>query len=273
MIHKLASSLIMLKKEFQKNYDKDTTPDILPVSESESFPIKQKHLETLHNFAEKNPIYRTSYPDTIYNTRCIVYEGDINRYWFGSIGHKSSRAPFSPTWLMSGYVLALLAKKFGFASMVDIGSGDGRIAFCSGLLGMNSFSIEIDDVLADLQNNISDMADFNRYCFDATTFDYSSLGLQSPIMMMGGLAQMGGLDLAASIMEIAGSTIPGRMGWAFAGTHSPKYAPDPKNEAGWGTLIEKNNLAVLERLTLPTAWTLHEHDETPYIFTVNSNPN
>ncbi|MDH5697241.1 MAG: hypothetical protein OEY54_01775, partial [Nitrosopumilus sp.] len=57
-----------------------------------------------------------------------------------------------------------------------------------------------------------------------------------------------------------------KSGWVFAGTLSPKYAPDPKNEAGWGTLIEDNDLKPVQHISLPTAWTLHEPDETQYIF-------
>ena len=56
-------------------------------------------------------------------------------------------------------------------------------------------------------------------------------------------------------------------GWVFAGTLSKKYQPDPKNEAGWGTFIEKNNLKSTQTLSLPTVWTFHEPEETPYIFT------
>jgi len=62
------------------------------------------------------------------------------------------------------------------------------------------------------------------------------------------------------------SNLKQNSGWVFAGTLSQKYAPDPKNEAGWGTLIEENNLKSLRTIFLPTAWTLHESDETPYIF-------
>jgi len=59
------------------------------------------------------------------------------------------------------------------------------------------------------------------------------------------------------------------IGWVFAGTNSQKYAPDPKNKSGWGTLIEKNNLKFIQSISLPTAWTFHESDETPYIFTTS----
>ena len=56
---------------------------------------------------------------------CIVYEGDINKYWLNSIQHGSSKAPFSPTWIMSGYIGVMFAKQLGYSEIIDIGSGDG----------------------------------------------------------------------------------------------------------------------------------------------------
>ena len=52
---------------------------------------------------------------------------------------------------MSAYVGALYAKELGYSEIIDIGSGDGRIAFCGKVLDMESYSIEIDDMLVDLQ--------------------------------------------------------------------------------------------------------------------------
>jgi len=267
MIEELAKNLVTLKKEFAKNYDGESQiQEVIPVLKSELFPIEQEDLELLHQFATKNPIYYNSYEKTIGDTRCIVYEGDINKYWLNSIQHSSSHAPFSPTWIMSAYVGALLAKKLGYREIIDIGSGDGRIAFCAKILGLESHSIEIDDMLVDLQKLLT-ILDFHPYCSDATTFDYSSLNLRQPIFFIGGLAQMGGTALASGVLEKINSISNLKnIGWVFAGTLSQKYAPDPKNEAGWGTLIEKNNLKSIQTISLPTVWTFHEPDETPYVF-------
>ena len=126
--------LVNLKKEFAKNYSgKSQIQEAIPTSKSDLFPIPQQDLEMLHQFATKNPIYYNSYEETILDVPCIVYEGDINKYWLNSIKYDSSHAPFSPTWIMSAYVGALLAKDLGYSEIVDIGSGDGRIAFlCQG---------------------------------------------------------------------------------------------------------------------------------------------
>jgi len=268
MIEDLAKNLVNLKKEFAKIYDgKSQIQEVIPISKSDLFPIKQQDLELLHQFATKNPIYYNSYEKTVGQTSCIVYEGDINKYWLNSIQYDSSRAPFSPTWIMSAYVGVLLAKDLGYPEIIDIGSGDGRIAFCAKVLDLESYSIEIDDMLVDLQKLLT-ILDFHPHCSDAVTFDYSSLNLTHPIFFIGGLAQMGGTKLASGVLEKIDSisNLKKNTGWVFAGTYSQKYQPDPKNEAGWGTLIEKNNLKSVQTISLPTVWTFHEPEETPYIF-------
>ena len=270
MIESIAQNLIHLKKEFVSSYDgQSQIQEIIPKSKSELFPIAQKDLEMLHTFAKTNPIYYNYYEKSISGTACIVYEGDINKYWLNSIQHSSSNAPFSPTWIVSAYVGVLFAKKLGYSEIIDVGSGDGRIAFCAKVLDLESYSIEIDDELVQLQTDLSNVLDFNPFCSDASLFDYSSLNLTKPIFFIGGLAQMGGTSLASGVLGKITSlfNLKQNSGWAFAGTYSKKYVPDPKNKAGWGTFIEKNNLNYLQTVSLPTVWTLHESDDTPYIFT------
>ena len=269
MIKEIAKNLIRLKKEFVRVYDGNShIQEVIPVSKSDLFPIKEQDLELLHLFATKNPIYYNSYEESIGSTLCTVYEGDINRYWLNSIQHDSSRAPFSPTWIMSAYVCALLAKELGYREAVDIGSGDGRIAFCAKVIDMKSYSIEIDEMLFDLQKLLT-VVDFNPYCSNAITFDYSSLNLTRPVFFIGSLAQMGGTALASGVLEKINSIHAPKknIGCVFAGTLSQKYPADPKNKAGWGTLIERNNLKSLQMVSLPSAWTFHESQDTPYIFT------
>lgn len=268
MIEQLAKNLVSLKKEFAKTYDGNSQiQEVIPISTSKLFQIKQQDLELLHQFATKNSIYYNSYEKIICDTKCVVYEGDINKYWLNSVQHDSSNAPFSPTWILSAYVATLMAKELGYCEVIDIGSGDGRIAFCAKVLDMEACSMELDDTLVDLQNILATTLDFHPFCSDATTFDYESLSLTCPVFFIGGLAQMGGIALATGIIDkINSGDLWKNTGWVFAGTYSQKYATDPKNEAGWGTLIEKNNLQKLQTISLPTVWTFHETDETPYIF-------
>ena len=268
MIEDAATNLVNLKKEFTKIYDgKSQIQEIIPVSESKLFPIPQGDLELLHQFATKNTIYYNSYNQTILDIPCVVYEGDINKYWLNSINYSSSHAPFSPTWIMSAYVGSLVAKDLGYGEIVDIGSGDGRIAFCAKILDLESYSIEIDDTLVELQHHLSTTLDFHPHCSDATTFDYSSLNLTNPVFFIGGLAQMGGTQLASGVLEkISSIATIKNPGWVFAGTSSPKYPTDPKGESGWGNLLFTNNLKSVKTIVLPTVWTFHEPDDTPYVF-------
>jgi hypothetical protein len=269
MIEKLVENLVNLKKQFVTNYNGTSQiQELIPTSNSESFPINESKLNLLHEFATKNPIYYNSFEKIIDNISCIVYEGDINKYWLNSIQHDSSHAPFSPTWIMSGYILSLFAKENGYSQIIDIGSGDGRIAYAGKVLGMESYSVEIDNMLVDLQKSLSTNVNFNPNCFDAIQFDYSSLNLTKPLFFIGGLAQMGGLDLATGVINKikSNSHLWNDSGWSFAGTLSKKYPTDPKNMAGWGSFIENNSLQLIENISLPTAWSFHESDETQYVF-------
>ena len=268
MIKDIAKNLVSLKKEFAKTYDgKSQIQEIIPSTKSKLFPIDD--LESLHSFAKNNPIYYNSYEKIISDVSCIVYEGDINKYWLNSIQHGSSRAPFSPTWILSAYLCSLYVKSLGYKQVIDIGSGDGRIAYCAKILGLDSHSIEIDEMLVDLQNSISKSlgVNFNPKCFDAITFDYSALDLNNPSFFIGGLAQMGGVALATGILDnIQSNSIIEKTGMVFAGTVSQKYTIDPMSNAGWGTLIDKFSLDAIDTIILPAVWTFKESDDVHYIF-------
>lgn len=276
MIEEIIENLCHLKQDFVKLYEGNShIQEILPISTSDSFPLEEKDLEMLHNFAKKNPIYYNSYEQEIGKTPCIVYEGDINEYWLNSISHGASYQPFYPTWIITAYLISLVAKNLDFKEVLDIGSGDGRIAYCAKLLGLETCSIEVDESLVNLQKliTLSTKIDFNPNCADAVEFDYSSLELKHPVFFIGGLAQMGGDILANSIIEKL-NTLPKvkkNTGLTFAGTYSKKYFPgtlsDNISEGGWKSVIDKNNLEVIKTVTLPTVWTFDQPIDTPYIFT------
>ncbi len=272
MLDALVKNLVLVKQDFAKNYTGSAhIQEVIPVSVSEQFSIDTHHLEMLHDFARKNPIYFNSFEQKIAGIPCTVYEGDINEYWLNSIKHGSSCQPFYPTWIMSAYVMASIAKKLGYKELVDIGSGDGRIAFCGKFLGLVSHSIEIDDVLVELQETISKSTNqnFNPKCEDALEFDYSQLQLIHPLFFIGGLAQMGGDILATTIIDKinAISNLSHNTGLVFAGTHSKKQLSSNLDNGGWGSLIEKYNLNIVDTVSLPTVWTFDQTIETPYIYT------
>ena len=272
MFDTMVQNLIKIKRDFAKNYSGSAhIQEVIPSHISDDFPIDKNHLKQLHNFAEKNPIYFNSFEDNIMGIPCMVYEGDINDYWLNSIKHGSSCQPFYPTWIMSAYVMALIAKKMNFSELVDIGSGDGRIAFCGKILDFTSYSIEIDDTLVELQNVISTQTNqnFNPKCEDALEFDYSKLNLKNPAFFIGGLPQMGGEFLATSIIEKINNKInlKKNTGIIFAGTNTKRQLSGNLSDGGWSSLIQTHRLDVIDTISLPTVWTFDQLVETPYIFT------
>ncbi len=272
MFNELVKNLVLVKQDFAKNYTGNAhIQEVIPITVSKQFPIDVSDLKLLHDFAQKNPIYFNSFEQKIAGIQCTVYEGDINEYWLNSIKHGSSCQPFYPTWIMSAYVMSLIAKKLGYKELVDIGSGDGRIAFCGKILELVSYSIEIDDVLVELQETIikSTNQNFNPKCEDAIEFDYSKLQLTHPLFFIGGLAQMGGDILATNIIDKI-NAIPNlshNTGLVFAGTYSKKQLSSNLTNGGWGSIIEKFNLNVVDTVLLPTIWTFDQTIETPYIYT------
>ena len=272
MFDELVTNLVKIKQKFAKTYSGNAhIQEIIPSQTSKEFPIDENHLKQLHIFAEKNPIYLNSFEENISGISCIVYEGDINEYWLNSIKHGSSCQPFYPTWIMSAYVMSLVAKKLGYLELVDIGSGDGRIAYCGKILDFNSHSIEIDDVLVELQNTICSQTNqnFDPNCEDALEFEYSKLNLQNPVFFIGGLAQMGGDILATSIIKKINSitNLKNNTGIVFTGSNTKRQLSGNLSEGGWSSLIEENQLSVIETVSLPTVWTFDQNVETPYIFT------
>ncbi len=272
MLDELIQNLIKIKQDFAKNYSGSAhIQEVIPSQVSKEFSMDENHLKQLHEFAGKNPIYLNSFEQNILGIPCIVYEGDINDYWLNSIKHGSSCQPFYPTWIMSAYVMTSIAKKLGFLELVDIGSGDGRIAFCGKILEFTSHSIEIDDVLVELQNTIGNKTNqnFNPKCEDALEFDYSKLNLQRPVFFIGGLPQMGGDILATSIIQKINSIVnlKTNTGLVFAGTNTKRQLSGNLSDGGWSALIEEHRLDVIDTVSLPTVWTFDQLVETPYIFT------
>ncbi len=278
MIDQVVKNLVKLKQEFTRVYDGNShIQEVIPLEKSDNFPLSEDHLEMLHNFAEKNPIYYNSFDLDIDKISCKVYEGDINEYWLNSISNGASYQPFYPTWILTAYLISSMAKNLQFKEVIDIGSGDGRIAYCAKILGLETYSIEVDESLVNLQKLISSSTkiDFNPECADAVEFDYSDLKLKAPVFFIGGLAQMGGDVLAKNIIEKLNtiSNLKNNFGMTFAGTYSKKYFPgtlsEDMSEGGWKAIIEENNLKIIKTIILPTVWTFDQPIDTPYIFTQN----
>ena len=270
MIENISKNLIALKQEFRRVYcGTSHVQEIMPLDESDDFPIPQDDFDSLHTFLQNNSIYYDKFETKINNVNCMVYEGDINKYWLNSIGHESSTQPFSPTWMLTAYIITSMAKMLGYEEVLDIGSGDGRIAFCGKVLGLNVYGIEIDDMLVDLQNNISEkiMIDFNPICSDAVKFDYNALELSQPAFFIGGLPQMGGDVLASKIISNLNDNLKQKSCMVLTGSYSEKYSFNDTRDGGWKKLIDECNLEIIQSNSLPTAWSFNQTTETPYIFT------
>ncbi len=272
MFDEIIKNLVLVKQDFAKNYSGNShIQEIIPTSKSDKFPIEEEHLELLHRFTKKNPIYFNSYEEKILDVDCTVYEGDINDYWLNSIKHGTSCQPFYPTWVISAYLMTLIAKKLGYEELIDVGSGDGRIAFCGKFLGLTSHSIEIDDGLVELQKLICNetLQNFDPICDDALEFDYAKFQLRHPVFFIGGLPQMGGDMLATSIIDKINSIkeLKNSTGIVFAGTHSKRQLSGNLSDGGWSSLIQQHNLEVIQTVSLPTIWTFDQSTETPYIYT------
>ncbi len=269
MIEEISENLIKLKQEFRHTYSGTShIQEIIPLSKSDNFPIDQNELDALHLFVRNNPIYYNSYEEKINQTECMVYEGDINKFWLNSISHGSSYQPFSPTWMLTAYIITSIAKTLNYKEVLDIGSGDGRIAYCAKILGLNAHGIEIDDMLVELQESICETTkvDFNPVCTDAVKFDYHGLNLEKPAFFIGGLAQMGGEMLATSILTHFDSKLKQKTCMVLTGSYSEKYSLNDRKDGGWSSLIEKNNLKVIQTAVLPTVWSFNETVDTPYTF-------
>ncbi|MEK9681933.1 MAG: hypothetical protein VW081_03510 [Nitrosopumilus sp.] len=272
MFDEIIQNFVSIKQDFAKNYSGNAhIQEVIPALNSEKFPFDQEHLNSIHEFAKKNPIYYNSYDEKILETDCVVYEGDINDHWLNSIKHGSSCQPFYPTWMVSAYLMVSIAKNLGYTELIDIGSGDGRIAFCGKISGFTTHSIEIDDGLVELQKLICSNTEqnFDPHCEDALEFDYSKFQLTNPVFFIGGLPQMGGDVLATSIIDKINciDQLKNSTGIVFAGTHTKRQLSGNLSNGGWSSLIKEHNLQVSETVSLPTVWTFDQTTETPYIYT------
>jgi SAM-dependent methyltransferase len=266
----LARSIVQLKNEFVKNRNRiGLLSEILPAGTS-AFGIKSSQLEYLHGFARANPMYFKSYSSRISDVDCVVYEGDINSYWLGSKKHDTSYQPFYPTWILSAFALASVARSLGFEQVVDIGSGDGRIAYCASLLGMEAFGIEIDEDLVGVQNQISSQTgiEYDAIRADATRFDYRSLPLSRPLFFISGLPEMGEMMANSVISQVRSiENISNFAGFNLMGSHTMKPMSRDHTGAGWGGTIASFGLEVSYTVTLPTFWTSDHDLDTPYVYT------
>ena len=265
-----SENLSKLKYEFLKIYKGNShTTEILPNSPNEFIQIDNKHLTSLHRFLEVNPIYLNKISKNILENKYTIFEGDLNNYWIDSIKHDASYAPFYPTWMLSAWSLACNAENLGFEQIIDIGSGDGRIAYCGKILGLNSISIEIDENLVNMQEAmaVKTEVNFNPICSDATIYDFEKIPSKKSIFFIGGVPEIGEILAESIIKNSLENTRLSNSSFVLTGSHSHrKFSRDVTN-FGWGASIKKFQLSVISSISLPTYWTMDQKFETPYLFT------
>jgi hypothetical protein len=268
----LPQAVSLLKRQFVSDYKskRSILSEVIPLYCSKSLPVGNDILRSLHNFVLANSIYVNSYDAEISEISCRVYEGDINNYWLSSKKYDTSYQPFYPTWMLSAFTLAFEAKSIGFNELVDIGSGDGRIAYCASVLGMDSYGIEIDDDLVSLQEEILSSTGISYHAIraDATRFDYSSLNLSKPIFFISGLPEMGEM-LANSVIQqvLSVDKIKHSAGFNFMGSHVMKPLTRDRSNWGWGSVIASFGLELVGTISLPTLWTTDQLLDTAYVYT------
>tara|TARA_Y100000590_G_scaffold113740_1_gene129610 strand:+ start:499 stop:1317 length:819 start_codon:yes stop_codon:yes gene_type:complete len=265
-----SKNVCRLKYEFVKTYTGNShTTEILPNLPTDSFFINKKQLSLLHKFLDVNPIYFNQISQKISDIEYTISEGDLNNYWIDSIKHDASYAPFYPTWMLSAWGLAITAKNLGFEKIIDIGSGDGRIAYCGKVSGLDALSIEIDENLVDLQETLSEKTDvnFNPTCSDATVYNFENDVSKKTIFVIGGVPEIGEV-LANSVIENV-LNIPklSNSSFVLTGSHSHREFSRDTTYSGWGQTIKKFQLKAISTISLPTYWTMDQKFETPYVFT------
>ncbi len=271
MFNRMVRNLAEIRKEFFRLYKPNNIiTEILPNETSSIFPIDQKTILKLHEFANCNSIYFKKLNIQINNLDYTSYEGDVNEYYLSAKKYDTNYQPFYPTWILSAFLLALKSKEFEFKEIIDIGAGDGRLPYCGALLQLRSIGIELDTNLTDLQKAIAKKTkiDFEILNTDAAEFDFSALSLTKPIFFVSGLPEMGEMLLENLIEKTKQSNFDS-IGIVLLGNTVKRRFMSESTEYGWGKLLEKYNLKVVDEFDLPTHWTNDTTTLTKYLITQN----
>jgi hypothetical protein len=267
----LVKNLVNLKNEYLEEFHSyNPIREFVPVPNKQNM-IDKSHLEKLHAFFKHNSIYYKEQAVTLSDIPCTSYEGDVNQFWLSSKKYDTNYQPFLPTWGLSALVMCLVVKNLGFQSILDMGSGDGRLLYCGSILGLDSAGVEIDKDLCELQNEISTCSNvkYNVIQGDSNSIDYSQFNLENTMIFISALPELGEMIAYGVLNQL--KMYRGKLhnvGITLMGSHTyRKYSRD-KSMFGWGKFIADSELKILASLSLPSSWTLDEKKETPYIFTL-----
>ena len=264
-------NLVDLKNEYLEEFHSyNPIREFVPVPNKQNM-IDKSHLEKLHTFFKHNSIYYKEQAITLADIPCTSYEGDVNQFWLSSKKYDTNYQPFLPTWGLSALVMCLVVKNLGFQSILDMGSGDGRLLYCGSILGLDSAGVEIDKDLCELQNEISTSSNvkYNVIHGDSNSINYSQFNLENTMIFISALPELGEMIAYGVLNQL--KMYRGKLhnvGITLMGSHTyRKYSRD-KSMYGWGKFIADFELKVLASLSLPSSWTLDEKKETPYMFTL-----
>ena len=267
----LVKNLVNLKNEYlEKFHSYNPIREFVPVPNKQNMTDKS-HLAKLHTFFKHNSIYYKEQAVTLSDIPCTSYEGDVNQFWLSSKKYDTNYQPFLPTWGLSALVMCLVVKNLGFQSILDMGSGDGRLLYCASILGLDSAGVEIDKDLCELQNEISTCSNvkYNVIHGDSNSIDYSQFNLENTMIFISALPELGEMIAYGVLNQL--KMYRGKLhnvGITLMGSHTyRKYSRD-KSMYGWGKFIADSELKILASVSLPSSWTLDEKKETPYIFTL-----
>jgi hypothetical protein len=271
MFEKILNNFLETKRDYIQNFKPtNIIAEILPTEVSDFFPFDKQILGKLHQFISHNPIYFKKTNILINNQNFISYEGDVNEFYLSSKKYYTNYQPFYPTWMLSAFLLCQKSKELGFIELIDIGAGDGRIPYCGSLLDLRSIGIELDTNLTELQEDLCKKTNVNFEIVndDASSFNFAKLDLVKPIFFVSGLPEMGEMFVDNVIQTTIQNTFES-FGIVFLGsTFRRKFSSDV-SYYGWGDIIKKNDLKILDELNLPTHWTNDNNSETKYLITKN----
>ena len=101
---------------------------------------------------------------------------------------------------------------------------------------------------------------------DASNFDFAKLHFSNPIFFVSGLPEMGEM-FVDNVMKTTVQNKFDSFGIVFLGSTFKRKFASYVTCYGWGEIIKKNNLKILEEINLPTHWTNDNNSETKYLIT------
>lgn len=269
MFQNILKNFLEVKRQYIKEFKPtNIISEILPNEFSGFFPIDKQRLAKLHQFISSNPIYFKKTNISINNLNFIAYDGDVNEFYLSSKKYDTNYQPFYPTWMLSAFLLSLKSKQLGFTELIDIGAGDGRIPYCASLLGMRSLGIELNTDLTKMQNDLCKKTAINFEIIndDATIYNFANLHLSKPIFFISGLPEMGEMF----VDNVIHTTLQNKFesfGIVFLGSTIKRQFQKDTIYYGWGEIIKKNNLKIIDEINLPSHWTNDNNSETKYLIT------